>query len=187
MGFPLLNGKKNTIRIFRSISHLSTTNEWVDVFLLLIASQQYKTDDGFLEDISTKILDNTVTKLTNTSRLIIWERIITGDILFEGKGYQTSDDLFQVSGRANFLLRNLTGKDFGYVSMKSAKKELKLLQSNWTKFLKKEIVAEYIDPYEYSNKALKEIRSKVALQALIYSLKPSAEKEALTKKCIPTG
>jgi hypothetical protein len=66
------------------------------------------------------------------SRLIIWERISRGEILFEGQGVQIEDDLFQVAGRANWILRNLYAKNFGHVG--SALLSRKLLQAQYRPF-----------------------------------------------------
>tara|TARA_R110002096_G_scaffold16898_8_gene57863 strand:+ start:3363 stop:3620 length:258 start_codon:yes stop_codon:yes gene_type:complete len=43
------------------------------------------------------------TKLAGTKRLIVWERITSGEILFEGMGREIDDDVFRVAGRANWV------------------------------------------------------------------------------------
>ena len=84
---------------------------WSAVFLTLNASiNNYSKDSIYLRALANQVTNNTETKLTGTSRLIIWDRIITGDILFEGKGIVIDNDLFSVGGRANQILQNLTAR-----------------------------------------------------------------------------
>jgi hypothetical protein len=158
--------------------------EWGDVYLLLVAGMEHKHDKKFTSALVRQLTDKTTVKLQSTSRLIIWERIISGDILFEGKGMQIDDDLFSVAGRANFLLRNITGNNFGFVSIRSTAEELTTLQTKWTDYAAGKTVAQYENPFYSSAEGAEEIRSLSALEALIISLKPSAEKEALTKNCL---
>ncbi len=166
------------------LTNLKKAESWPDTYLLLVAAMQYKDDKTFIRNLIKEINDPKETKLQSTGRLIIWERITNGDILFEGKGMQISDDLFKVAGRANFLLRNLTKNNFGLVLLASPQGELDSLQSKWTAFADGKTVEQYKDPYETSEKGLEEIRSFTALEALIHSLKPSPEKEILTKSCL---
>jgi hypothetical protein len=166
------------------ITKMKTATEWPDVYLLLVASIQHKTDTAFFDSLINQIPNTNQYQLTLTSRLIIWERITSNDILFEGKGVQVNDDLFKVAGRANWILRNLTGKDFGYVKMRSAKDSLQLLKDKWTNWRKGKVVEEYKDPYGSTAKGLDEIRSKDALEAIIISLKNTDKKDALTNDCL---
>jgi hypothetical protein len=157
---------------------------WPDVYLLLVAAMQHKDDKNFIKDLVKQLNNGSEVKLQLTGRLIIWERITTGDILFEGKGMQIDDDLFKVAGRANFILRNITKHNFGLIGVKTTPGGLDSLQANWTKYTNGTTVEEYKNPFESKEKGLEEIRSLNALEALIYSLKPSAQKEALTKDCL---
>ena len=158
--------------------------EWGDVYLLLVAAMEHKSDKKFINALIKQLADKTTIKLQATSRLIIWERITSGDILFEGKGMQIDDDLFSVAGRANFLLRNMTGNNFGLVSMKSTAEDLTALQTKWTDHAAGKTVAQYENPFYSDAEGAEEIRSLAALEALIVSLKPSAEKDAVTKNCL---
>ena len=85
-------------------SELLTKNlndkSWSAVFLTLNASvNNYSKDDTYLKGLANQVTNSTETKLVGTSRLIIWDRIITGDIIFEGKGLVIDNDLFKVGGR----------------------------------------------------------------------------------------
>jgi hypothetical protein len=157
---------------------------WADAFLLMVASNQHKDDKTLMKALASQISNHAKVDLKSTNRLIIWERITTGDIQFEGKGFQVSDDLFTVAGRANWILRNLTKKNFGYVRPNPSEAELAGLQQKWTRLLAGETVDEYQNPYPTSEKGLEEIRSPEAIEALIASLAPTSEKEKLTKDCL---
>jgi hypothetical protein len=157
---------------------------WSDAYLLLVAALPNKDDKNFKEELIKQIINNAEVKLQSTSQLIIWERITSGDILFEGKGIQIDDDLFKVAGRANFILRNITNHNFGIVGIHSTTDELASLQTKWMDFLQGKEAAQYKNPFETSVKGVSEIRSLQAFEALIYSLKPSAEKDTLTKRCL---
>src|SRR6185295_8544776 len=61
---------------------------WADAFLLLIAANAHQTDAAMLQALASQLTDNAKVSLKSTSRLIIWERITSGEIQFEGKGYQ---------------------------------------------------------------------------------------------------
>jgi len=73
--------------------------------------------------------------LINTSDLIIWERIQSGQLKSFGHGGISNDDLFTVADRANRLLTIISGEDFGHVSMHSTREELINLQKKWIKWL----------------------------------------------------
>lgn len=104
-------------------------NSWSGVFLVLNASiNNYAKEATYLKALAGQLTNRTETKLTGTSRLIIWERISSGDILFEGKGLVIENDLFRVAGRANQLLQSLAKKNFGTVTMQTSDQELAELQ-----------------------------------------------------------
>ena len=161
-----------------------TASTWTDVFLLIVAANPKKDDKQFLGGMVSQLTNTKKSALTNTSRLIVWERITSGELLFEGKGYQVDDDVFSVAGRANWILRNLTKKNFGFVRMNSTEQELNALQQKWKRHLNGEAVAEEKNPYESSEKGLEEIRSLVAIEAMIVALKPNEAKDRLTKDCL---
>jgi len=159
-------------------------DSWSSVFLTLNASvNNYKENKDYLIELAKQITNVEETKLEGTSRLIIWDRIISGDIIFEGKGLVMPNDLYKIGGRANQLLQNLTNKNFGYVNINSTKEELKKLQENWLKHLSNEIVQEFI-PIEYPNAKIAEVSSLNAVQALIISLQDNPKKDMITKNCL---
>lgn len=166
------------------INKLKTAREWPDIYLLLIASKQYNEDKAFIDSLINQISDMTQSQIKLTSRLIIWERITSGDILFEGKGVQISDDLFKVSGRANWLLRNLTGKNFGNIRINFTTDSLLQLKEKWISWRTGVNALEFKNPYETLVKGLDEIKSIEAFEAIIISLKNTEEKERLTKECL---
>lgn len=88
-----------------------------------------------IPELIKRVTDNSEIGLTNTSDLIIWERIQNGDLKFYGHGGVAFDDLFKVSGRANHLLKRITGKDFGSVGIKTEEKELEEIQKKWIKWI----------------------------------------------------
>lgn len=159
-------------------------NSWSSVFLTLNASiNNYKEDKNYLTALAKQITNVEETQLEGTSRLIIWDRIISGDIIFEGKGLIMSNDLYKVGGRANQILQNITNKNFGPVTLNSSSEELKKLQDNWLKYLSNETVQE-LKPIEYPNAKIEEVSSLNAVQALIVSLQNNSKKDLITKNCL---
>jgi hypothetical protein len=157
---------------------------WSEVFLTLNASlNNYSKDKEFQKQLAQQLTNDKVTSLEGTSRLIIWDRIVSGDIIFEGKGLVIDNDLFKVAGRANQILQNLTKKNFGYVSINSSKKELNELKTKWSRYLAGELIEEY-KPAEFKNSKIPEITSLKALEALIISLQENKIKEQITNKCL---
>jgi hypothetical protein len=157
---------------------------WSAVFLTLNASvNNYSKDTVYLKALAEQLTNRTETKLEGTSRLIIWDRIISGDIIFEGKGLVIDNDLFQVGGRANQLLQNLTKKNFSYVTIHSTDKELEELKRKWLTFLSNKPVEE-TKPTEYKDSKIPEISSLAAVEALIISLQDNSKKDQITKTCL---
>jgi len=157
---------------------------WSAVFLTLNASvNNYSKDINYLKELANQTTNDKETKLEGTSRLIIWERIISGDIIFEGKGIVIENDLFKVGGRANQILQNLTKKNFGYVTLHTTKEELEKLKSNWLDYLSNKPIVEYI-PSENKNAKIPEISNLDAVHALIVSLQDNLAKRQITEKCL---
>ena len=157
---------------------------WSAVFLTLNASvNNFSKDNIYLKELATQITNTKETLLEGTSRLIIWDRIITGDIIFEGKGLVVDNDLYKVGGRANELLQNLTNKNFGFVTIHSTEKELKELEKKWLFFLSSKPVEEH-KLIEYKNAKIPEISSLNAFHALIISLQTNSEKDLITNACL---
>ena len=88
-----------------------------------------------IPELIERITNNREIGLENTSDLIIMERIESGDLQFYGHGGVAQDDLFKVSGRANHLLKRITGKDFGSVMIKTKQTELVEIQNKWIVWL----------------------------------------------------
>ncbi|PWL40489.1 hypothetical protein DKG77_00835 [Flagellimonas aquimarina] len=157
---------------------------WSAIFLTLNASvNNYAKDTIYLKKLANQITNVTETKLEGTSRLIIWDRIISGDIIFEGKGLVIDNDLFKVGGRANQLLQNLTKKNFGYVSINTTEKELENLKNKWLDYFLNKSVEEYKST-EFQNAKISEISSLNAVEALIISLQDNSAKRLITKNCL---
>ena len=161
-----------------------TLSSWPEAFLLMVSANQNKANQSLLKALALQLTNTTKADLKATNRLIIWERITTGEIQFEGKGYQVTDDLFTVSGRANWILRNLAKKNFGYVRPTASAEDLSKLQQIWQRWLNGESVENVAETYVTQQKGLEEIRSREALEALITSLKPTAAKEKVTVDCL---
>lgn len=80
--------------------------------------------------------DSTCIGLTNSADLIIWDRIRTGELTFWGHGGGADDDLFQVSGRASWLLKELTGQDLGAIGITTTSVERAELAAKWSRWLR---------------------------------------------------
>ncbi|MFN8211769.1 MAG: hypothetical protein U0T33_12510 [Bacteroidales bacterium] len=157
---------------------------WSAVFLTMNASiNNYSKDSTYLKELTNQIINLKETKLEGTSRLIIWDRIVSGDIIFEGKGLVIDNDLFKVGGRANQILQNLTNKNFGYVTIQSNELELEVLKNKWVDYLSNKSVEEF-QPIEFKNSKIPEITSLSAIHALIISLQDNPIKERITKNCL---
>jgi len=157
---------------------------WSAVFLTLNASvNNYSKDNNYLKELANQISINTECYLEGTSRLIIWDRIISGDITFEGKGLVIDNDLYKVAGRANQILQNSTNKNFGFVTIRSGAKELDELKGKWLIYLSNKPVDEF-NPIENKNAKIPEISNLTALQALIISLQDNSKKQKITKNCL---
>jgi hypothetical protein len=87
--------------------------------------------EEMIPELIKRITNKKEVGLINTADLIISERIQSGDLQFYGHGGVAFDDLFTVAGRANHLLKRITGEDFGSVSMYSTEQDLKKIQNRW--------------------------------------------------------
>lgn len=109
--------------------------------------------------------------------MVIRSRITSGDIVFEGKGLQIDDDLFHVAGWANWLLRRVSNKNFGYISFNATPQDRQLLQQKWVDWQSGKKVKPYINPYPLAyDVGISDISHPEALEALIYALKPNQQK-----------
>lgn len=167
-----------------ALERLRSARDWATAYEGLLAASGHSSDKVLLRRIAEEISNPAQTGLKGTSRLIIWERIRSGDILFEGKGLVVEDDLFRVAGRANWTLRTLLKKNFGFVKPDSAQAELDVLRQRWESFLSGKEVPEETPTYSSNVEGLTELRSPAAIAALIQSLAPSNAKDALTAACL---
>lgn len=157
---------------------------WSEVFLTLNASiNNFQKDTEYQKSLTNQITNRDVTKLKGTSRLIIWDRISSGEITFEGKGLVLENDLFSVAGRTNQILQSLTRKNFGYVSINSTEKDLIILKNKWLDFLNGKPV-EDVKSEDFKSSKIPEISSLKAIKALIISLQDNSEKDKITKNCL---
>lgn len=92
---------------------------------------------NIIPDLIKRVTNKKEVGLVNSADLIIWERVKAKKMQFYGHGGISNDDLFTVAGRANRLLSEITGEDFGHVSMYSTQEQLATLQQKWIKWLKK--------------------------------------------------
>jgi hypothetical protein len=89
-----------------------------------------------IPDLIMRVTNKKEIGLINSADLIIWERVQAKQMKFYGHGGISNDDLFTVAGRANRLLTQITGEDFGHVSMYSTQQQLDTLQKKWVNWLK---------------------------------------------------
>ena len=86
--------------------------------------------------LPSMLQDATCVGLTSSADLIIRDRILTHELVFWGHGGGCDDDLFQVAGRASWLLKELTGQDFGSIRLDSTSAERVRLQEQWREWLR---------------------------------------------------
>jgi hypothetical protein len=157
---------------------------WPEAYEVLLGAKAHETDRSFLRALVGQLSNTATVKLSKTSRLIMWERITAGDIMFEGKGVQVDDDVFSVAGRANWVLTSLLGKRFGTVRISPAPADLRALAANWTQELDGGKPKPKPPAYDSKKKGLDELRSPAAIEALIASLPATEAKSRLTSDCL---
>ena len=138
---------KDYHRLFKKDS--STTNHYTVPFMLEKIDSDSNYQYIFLAEFWTafhyqdmipelikRITNKTEVGLVNSADLIIWERVIAKQMKSWGHGGVSKDDLFTVAGRANRILTQVTGQNFGNVSMYSTQDQLTTLQKSWMNWLK---------------------------------------------------
>lgn len=75
--------------------------------------------------------------MTNTADLIIWGRIVTGDLEFYGHGGIITEDIFTVAGRASWILNELTGESFAEVHVNLTEKQSEEFKKQWMRYIAK--------------------------------------------------
>jgi hypothetical protein len=91
---------------------------------------------AMIPELIKRVSNNTEIGLVESMDLVIPERVASGQMADYPNGQICEDDLFSVAGRANRLLKVITGEDFGDVSMKSSPFALKDLQNKWVEWFK---------------------------------------------------
>lgn len=86
-----------------------------------------------IQELIKRITNTKEVGLEGSVNLVINYRVENGDMLLE-PGKVIDDDLFRVYGRANYLLKEITGEDFGSADMNATDKELIKLQRKWIKW-----------------------------------------------------
>lgn len=157
---------------------------WLEVFLSINNVIEHKSDKELMLSFAKQITDTTTTQLKDTSRLIIWDRIISKEIVFEGKGIVIENDLFTVAGRANQILQSALGKNYGYISIDTDFKTLQQLQQKWIKTIEGEDIDQWEKPKISNDNVIEEISNLKAFEAIIISIQPSAKKDVITATCL---
>ncbi len=157
---------------------------WRDVFLTINNVAEHKANIELLLALADQITDTTTTVLKESSRLIIWDRIITGDLIFEGKGIVVNNDLFTVSGRANQVLQSALGKNFGYVSINTEFETLLALKEKWIAAIQGNEVEEWTKPKLNYENTIEEIANLKAFEAIVLSVQPNNKKDQITSNCL---
>lgn len=158
---------------------------WSEVFLTLNASlNNYKEDQNYMLALVHQLTDQTETKLKGTSCLIIWDRIISGDLIFEGKGLVFENDLYTTAGRANQILQNMTNENFGLVELHTTSEELTAIQARWFDYLQHHTKPTNSIIPRNQNAKIPEIASLKAMEALIISLQDHPIKRIRIKNCL---
>lgn len=107
-----------------SYQHLKVVEKW--------SSLHYQ---ALIPELIFRLTQVSKVGLTDAEEIIIWDRVDSGDLIVTGPGAEIEDDLFMVAGRANYLLQNLTGENFGPASMGASEKELIHLRDHWINWL----------------------------------------------------
>ena len=93
--------------------------------------------EEIIPELIKRVTNKKEVGLTNSADLIIRERVQAKKMKFYGHGSISKDDLFTIAGRANRLLTEITGEEFGHVSMYSTNEDLARLQKKWITWLDK--------------------------------------------------
>jgi len=90
-----------------------------------------------IPELIKRVSNTTEVGLLESMDLVIPERVATGQMKSFGQGQVVEDDLFTVAGRANRLLKVITGEDFGNVQVNASPIQLKELQDKWVEWFRK--------------------------------------------------
>jgi hypothetical protein len=90
----------------------------------------YKTG---IKELIKRITNTKEIGLVGAYDLVINGRVENGDMPLD-RGKVIDNDLFKVAGRASYLLKEITGEDFGSAGMYATNEELIKLQRKWIKW-----------------------------------------------------
>lgn len=161
-----------------------SASTWPEAYEVLLGANEHREDRQFLTKLAAQVVESHPTALTKTSKLIIWERISSGQIRFEGRGYQVNDDLFALGGRANWVLRSITQKTFGYITPSSTRDDIEVIRGSWDAYISGDEPEQYQHAHTSEVEGLEELRSLAAVEALVVSLSPNGAKERVTNDCL---
>lgn len=164
---------------------LENNTTWAQLFFLSYgARHRYNQGDTtIIKELIRLVRKNKVVPMTETYKLIIWERIYNGDMVFEGRGIIVDDDVFNVAGKANWILRYIYGVRFGLVKMNSTQFALDELARKWTELYKGRS-AGAIPEVIHNSKTLACLKDTLVLKTLIRSLQPSQKKTEYINTCL---
>ncbi|MEL7535118.1 MAG: hypothetical protein AAFN10_27695, partial [Bacteroidota bacterium] len=91
--------------------------------------------EALIPELILRITYTEIVGLKNYKDIIIWDRVDSGDMVLDGPGAEIKDDLFAVAGRANYLLKNLTGEDFGDIGLNTSVEERLFIRDQWVNWL----------------------------------------------------
>lgn len=157
---------------------------WPEACEVVSGAKEYAGNAEFLAQVAEQLTDSTLTRLESTYRLIQWDRIRSGDLVFPGRGFVVYDDVFTVAGRANWILRTVTETSFGYVKPDSTAEQLAELKRTWRSYLAGEKPTPFERPYRSENSRNEEMFDPVALEVMIRSLAPNPAKDAVIQTCL---
>ena len=82
-----------------------------------------------------RLTNKTKVGLENTADLIIWDRIVSGDLKFYGHGGGMNEDIFTVAGRASWILNELTGEEFAVVRTSMTEDQAIAYKKQWIEYI----------------------------------------------------
>lgn len=177
------NAKNWTSKQIASMLESNTT--WSQLFFISYgARHRYNQGDTtMIKELIKLVQKNKVIPMTETYKLIIWERIRNGDMVFEGRGVIVDDDLFNVAGKANWILRYIYGVRFGLVQINSTQFALDELARKWTELYKGRSAGATPEVI-HNSKTLACLKDTLVLKTLIFTLQPSEKKTQYINTCL---
>lgn len=158
---------------------------WAQLYFLCYAARyRYNQQDTtIIREMIRLVKKNKVTPMTETYKLIVWERIANKDMIFEGRGIIVDDDVFNVAGKANWILRSIYGVRFDMVTLKTNDYALEGLARQWKEFYKGKASGAKPE-IVHNSKTLSSLKDTTVLKILIGSLAPSEKKKTYVNTCL---